>query len=174
MKVRFEDIPENGLHVDIPDGSWFPGGDVRHRGPVVAKFFLEKKDNRVLADGSLKVNTLQECDRCLEPYEQPLDLHFRIDMELLEDEEEAGQADVDHTCGDSEIDVIFLEEPVVDLGAVLEQQVYLALPAKRLCRPECKGLCPGCGVNLNEKRCVCSGGQSSSPFAVLEKLIKKT
>lgn len=173
MKVRFEDIPENGLHVDILDVSWFPENEIRHSGPVVAKFFLERKENRVLADGSLKVNTLQECDRCLEEYEQPLDLHFRIDLELIEDAGEAGEADVDHSCGESEIEVIFIEEPVVDLTSVLEQQIYLALPAKRLCRPECKGLCPGCGTNLNEKSCRCSGGHHASPFAVLEKLKKK-
>ena len=68
------------------------------------------------------------------------------------------------------MDVMFLDEPLIDIFYVLQQQVYLALPDKKICKPECQGLCPKCGANLNEERCKCSTTPESSPFAVLKKL----
>lgn len=173
MKVRFEEIPWEGLHLDITDESWFPESEVSHTGPVVARMDLEKKDHRVLVEGLLQVELILECDRCLQQYRQPLDLHFKLDLELAEERGADESSAADHSSGESEMDVIPLETPEVDIASVLEQQLFLALPAKNLCRPECKGLCPHCGTNLNEKSCDCSLGEKSSPFAVLAEL-KKT
>jgi uncharacterized protein len=39
---------------------------------------------------------------------------------------------------------------------VLREQVLLAVPLRAICREDCKGLCPQCGANLNEKRCSCA------------------
>jgi uncharacterized protein len=35
------------------------------------------------------------------------------------------------------------------------EQVYLEIPMKPLCSPECRGLCPRCGANLNTETCAC-------------------
>ena len=65
---------------------------------------------------------------------------------------------------------ILLDEPVVDLDDLLRQQLYLSLPVKNLCAEECRGLCPGCGANLNQADCTCGAGEDRSPFAVLRQL----
>jgi len=43
----------------------------------------------------------------------------------------------------------------VDLGPLIREQVLLALPTRPLCRDDCRGLCPQCGINLNHAECGC-------------------
>ncbi len=43
-----------------------------------------------------------------------------------------------------------MEEGILDAGAWLHDAIVLALPEKVLCRPDCAGICPECGANLNE------------------------
>jgi uncharacterized protein len=172
MKVRFEEIPWEGLHLEITDESWFPESELSHTGPVVARMDLEKRDHRVLVEGVLQVALILDCDRCLKQYEQPLNLNFKVDLEVSEDPAVEESSAADHSSGESEMDVITLEAPEVDIASILKQQLFLALPAKNLCSPECKGLCPHCGTNLNEKSCDCSLREKSSPFAVLVELKK--
>ncbi|MDR1778137.1 MAG: YceD family protein [Desulfovibrio sp.] len=64
---------------------------------------------------------------------------------------------------------IFLEDgqPVLDLDALCWEEFLLALPESPLCRPDCKGVCPGCGTNLNEGRCACAEPAPDPRLAVL-------
>ena len=69
------------------------------------------------------------------------------------------------------MDVVYLAEPVVDVGDILYQQVVLALPQKAVCNSDCKGLCSKCGVDLNLEECQCHRDTDGSPFSVLAKLL---
>jgi uncharacterized protein len=50
----------------------------------------------------------------------------------------------------------FIEDLVVDVGGLAREALVLALPAKVLCGDECAGLCPLCGLDLNQARCDCA------------------
>ena len=50
---------------------------------------------------------------------------------------------------------IVVEGMRLDLTALVREDLLLALPAKFLCREDCKGLCPMCGKNLNDGSCSC-------------------
>ncbi len=65
----------------------------------------------------------------------------------------------------------FFDGEVVEVDQLVAEQIFLALPVKVLCTDNCKGICPGCGANLNEEACRCKAGGRQSPFAKL-KLIK--
>ena len=54
---------------------------------------------------------------------------------------------------------------------LLREQFYLALPMKPLCREECQGLCPQCGVNRNVEACQCSTRWDDPRLAALKALI---
>ena len=61
----------------------------------------------------------------------------------------------------------------VDSGSVedvLREQVLLALPLKVTCRPDCKGLCPHCGKNLNQEQCSCSTEIEDPRWAALKEV----
>lgn len=166
MRLQFGEIPEEGTWLDITDESWFPDQEFIRQGQVSARIYLERKNNRVLLEGTLKATIMVDCDRCLDSFNYPLDFNFKIDLELDEGDL-AGVVSKEHACGSEEMDVMFLDEPVVDLFNVLRQQLILALPAKMLCKPDCLGLCPQCGENLNQEQCKCQDASDSSSFSIL-------
>ena len=89
------------------------------------------------------VTTLELCcDRCLKPFVQEM----RVPVEAL----------LAETLEDEENDeILLLEDGEIDLEEVFTTAVVLAMDTKHLCSEDCKGLCPGCGVNLNEEPCRC-------------------
>lgn len=169
MKVRFDEIPASGLRLQIGDASWFPTAELTRRGSVAAEIFLRRDGHLVLAEGSLQTTVLYHCDRCLAEYEAPLALEFSVDFEYSE-QGQLGSETEEHLCDANEMDLSFLDKPEIDVFALLAEQVYLSVPTRKICSEECLGLCPHCGVNLNEKRCTCAPEEGSSPFGVLKKL----
>lgn len=101
------------------------------------------------------------CSRCVKGFTRELSGTFS----LLLVAPEAAHEDVDHDAGGAPVevemdedaeDVYRLDEPgVVDLEAVVREQLDLALPLRAVCSEECKGLCPGCGADLNHEACRC-------------------
>jgi uncharacterized protein len=166
MKVQFGEIPPEGLRFEIKDESWFPDHDLQRTGPVLAIIGLNRNGvDRVLMEGEIKTTIAFDCDRCLENYTMDIDSSFRLDLEYT-----AGSRlePPEHEVSPSEMDMIYLEEPVVDVFAMLNQQVYLMIPWKHLCRESCKGLCSMCGADLNTETCGCKKELKSSPFAILK------
>jgi len=169
VRIRWDEIPADGLFFSIDDDSWVPGHEVVCQGPGVCTVSLRKESGRILLAGTMRLSVVLECDRCLESFAHTLAEEFEVVFELLAKEEKAGLAS-EYFCKGSDLDVIYLAEPVVDVFSVLAQQVYLGLPAKRLCSDMCQGLCPECGANLSRCPCDCARGAGASPFNVLAKL----
>ena len=46
-------------------------------------------------------------------------------------------------------------KPLIDLDPDIREEIILDYPLSPLCKPECKGLCPKCGKNVNEGKCSC-------------------
>ena len=63
-----------------------------------------------------------------------------------------------------------IEDRLVDVGKPAIDEVSLELPGAPICRPDCKGLCPNCGTDLNSEPCDGHGEDSDSPFAALRDL----
>lgn len=168
MRIRWDEIPAGGLSLSLADASWVPV-DVVRQGPGECAISLRKDGGLVLLSGTLRLPVVLECDRCLDSFVHVLTEELELVFSSLAKESEAEVAS-EYLCKDGEPDVVYLAEPVVDLSSVLAQQVYLALPEKRLCRDNCLGLCPECGVNLGRTPCNCAKGTGASPFNVLAKL----
>ena len=168
MHVRFDEIPQEGLRFELKDESWFPDQELSRNKAVAAAVQLNRKGDRVLLKGALNTEFQFECDRCLEMFQYPFDINFSVEFELFE-KDLTGITD-DHLCGESEMEMVYLEKPVIDIFQNLRQQVLLAIPAKKLCSEKCKGLCSKCGENLNTITCSCGPDDSSSPFSLLKTL----
>jgi uncharacterized protein len=170
--VQFTEIPEDGLQVDVSGVSWFPDNELSRRGDPRASVFLERSGERVLAVGVIKVDLLLACDRCLAEFVSPCQVDFRLIMEVAEtDESGAEPLHLDYAYSPGEIEVVTLDEPVVDIGDLLYQQVLLAVPQKILCRADCRGICGRCGADLNVEQCNCAESGASA-FAALGQLLK--
>jgi uncharacterized protein len=167
-------IPEEGLDIDAP----LEAGEVHLQGEegfellaggrVVAR--AEKGEgDAVHVRGRLEVGLGVECSRCLErfafPVSQQLDLFYLPRLPRQQEEEEDVELD------DRDLVVAYYSAGRIDVGEALREQLVLALPMKRLCREDCRGLCPVCGGNRNERECGCAlPEQNVSPFA---KLLRK-
>lgn len=168
MRIAFAEIPPEGIRCDISDVSWFPHHEVERRDPLAATVFLQRKAARVLVEGAITVTFMFDCDRCLGRFAMPSELDFKLDVELA-DPADLGR---EYTCSQSEMDTMFVDEPIIDVHAILRQQILLSVPEKKLCADDCRGLCIRCGSDLNQGSCDCDRQGKSSPFSVLKDLDK--
>lgn len=171
LQVRAVEIPEEGLALKVSDPSWFPEREVARQGSPRVDVFLARRNERVFLSGAIDLVMLRNCDRCLEEFALPRHMEFEVVFDLSG--EDPTLLVREYECDINEMDVVFLAEPVIDLGAVLSQQVILAVPGKSLCRSDCRGICPVCGADRNKKNCSCAAADGDSPFGVLNQLTKK-
>jgi len=73
---------------------------------------------------------------------------------------------------EEDINTAFYRDGSIDLGEMIHEQLYLALPMKPLCREDCKGLCPLCGANWNTTTCTCEVRWEDPRLAGLKALLK--
>lgn len=107
---------------------------------------VDKGTNQYRLTGSLKATVIETCDRCLDKYQEIHQPDFDI---LLTAKQEL--------VNESNLDVIWFPETedFIDLGPSFMEILLLEEPIKRLCKEECRGLCPYCGTNLNDSPCPC-------------------
>lgn len=168
MKVFFTDIAETGSRYTVTDDAWLVRTGLHGNAPVEAEFALNRKgETRVEVRGYLRTGLVLTCDRCLAAYDFAVETGFHF---VLEIQSEDNWYVKELECTMENIDIVQVPEPVVDFSDILRQQLYLSLPFKQICSPDCKGLCSKCGSNLNSGECSCVHEAESSPFAVLASL----
>jgi uncharacterized protein len=59
--------------------------------------------------------------------------------------------------GPGDDDAYLVEDDFVDLAPMVHDTIFLDLPLAPLCREDCKGLCPHCGIDRNVASCDCQG-----------------
>jgi len=122
------------------------------------------EDIRVQAEYAGKVKIA--CARCLEPVEHRLGGEFDLIFRPL-GIEEIGD---DHSISASETEIGYYQKSGLVLEDVVREQVLLSLPARTLCRQDCKGLCPRCGQNLNTGACACDTAPADPRWSALSDL----
>ena len=75
-------------------------------------------------------------------------------------------SDVDAEC-------ISVQGNVIDISGSIDACIFGNIPMQTLCREDCKGLCPECGINLNEKECNCDTTVYDPRFAIFRNLSKE-
>jgi uncharacterized protein len=128
-----------------------PSDDFAIVAPVHLQAEARKDAEKTRLVGRVTATLEVPCSRCLEPWSLPIDAHF--DLLFLPAASGAGEDGQQVT--DDDVGVTFYQDETIDLGDVLREQFYLALPMKPLCREDCRGLCPTCGVNRNHETCTC-------------------
>lgn len=121
--------------------------------------------------GSMAAAVELECVRCLEPFR--LDLEEALDLLFLPPSANVGSSDEEHELKDDDLSVSFYHDDQIDLSLLIREQLYLALPMKPVCRADCAGLCPTCGVNRNLTQCECARESIDPRMASLKTLLKR-
>ena len=133
--------------VPADDGLW-RDSDIRWNGPVDVRLRASYAGTgEVVVRGTVRGKLEQECRRCLRPVQED----FEEDLTLVFASDASGE---DTYEGDA-----FAFDPVggsLDLSDAVREEVILAMNPYVVCDPECGGLCPRCGKNLNEGPCDCA------------------
>lgn len=120
-----------------------------------------KVDDNILLSGTIKYTFTDECARCLTVFENTVEA--RMEAVLVH------QLDEDDNSDEIQIKIT---DGCVDLEEAIKQMIYLTMPMKSLCKKDCKGICPNCGVNLNNENCKCEDSLTDPRFDKLRDLLK--
>jgi uncharacterized protein len=148
---------------EIPpdDPIWEDAGIVL-REPLRARLEAREVGEGVLVRGRIRARLDVECRRCLKAVEHEIDDEVDLLFEPL-DEEEAVELG-------GEVYALPRRSPEVDLREPLREQLLLRVPEYVVCREECRGLCPRCGIDRNEASCECDLAGEGSPWDALRNL----
>ncbi len=152
------------------DGESYPYSE-----PIRVRIEASFLKGRIYVSGRVETVVIHPCDRCLEPVH--LKINGRIEAFYIPEEKKSKQDRLEKSVELVELDNSFLYNPqddFVDLEDRVIEAMVIEIPLKVLCKEGCKGLCPYCGVNLNEypdHMCMHSS-KEESPFAVLKDKFK--
>ena len=110
----------------------------------VSLHIANRENKKLLITGTGKLTMLMPCDRCLADVPVTIELHIEKEFPLKEAED-----------GEIEEDEGILDGMQLDTDLLVFDEVLMNRPLKVLCNEDCKGICPSCGCNLNEKECGC-------------------
>ena len=131
-----------------------------------------RSEGRIVAEIVAATEVEAPCARCLEPARARVNGALRYIFSLRRDERQREKTEGERD-GDEEMILLDSWEDEIDLAQMVWEALITALPAALLCSPDCRGLCPHCGANLNEGPCSCKSGGGDPRFDVLRKFMEE-
>ena len=180
MLITVTDLEREALpyNTSFPPDAIELGGEVKQHGPLqaegVAELLEEHRGPRDIVQdirvrGTYRGHFEVPCARCLDAVDYTLkneyDVLYRpvgVDSDIRE-----------HSIGASETEIGYYQDGSLVLEDVLREQVLLSLPARTLCREDCKGICPRCGANRNTDPCSCEEAPADPRWSALRDLRSK-
>lgn len=142
---------------------WGPAGFQLSEAPRVALTVEASGDRGVRLTGTLTARLRETCSRCVRTVERdreiPIDLRFEPDLDPWDEGPGLYALDANR------------EE--LEIGPALREELILGLPDYPLCEPNCRGLCPRCGADLNEGECDCAEEHGDSRWESLRRQIEQ-
>lgn len=100
-----------------------------------------------ISEFNLSIN--MQCDRCLKKICRDFNIKFDKIINFA-------ASDADEIEELKDLNYLSIKDKTIDTETFIANEVILALPMKVVCKKNCKGICPKCGINLNENECKCS------------------
>ena len=140
---------------EFPSVTLKPDSDLKN---LSGKVRVTRTQQGLLVQARMTAATGCECVRCLDDFYQPLAIDF---VELYAFTPNSR----------TESGLMVPETGLLDLEPLVREEMLLAIPINPICRPDCKGLCPVCGGNLNETLCTHEDEEVDSRLSVLKTLL---
>jgi uncharacterized protein len=167
MKIRFEDIPADGLQLNFfGDEDILPAylcGPVVPGGPqidprVTGQLAVVLDGKKVLVTGALSGRLRLQCSRCLAEFSA--DTNVEIDL-VVSTGDPADEFKV--TPEELDDNAVMVEGAELDTNEIIAQEFLLAAPMKPLCDENCPGICPRCGQLKGSPACTCRSEEETDP-----------
>jgi len=152
------------LNVYLPelDGD---GDRISFAGPADIDIDLTNTGFCILLTGKIEVPVEMDCARCLTPFK----CHVTTDIFETYYDKKKGPP----KTSDNDEEYIPFTGDDINIEPEVIKAVLLAIPIRALCDPECKGLCPQCGSNLNIETCTCRQENIDPRMAKLKELLEQ-
>jgi uncharacterized protein len=170
MRVNIDEIKEAGLErawdVTREQLDEMVMGDpagYRAAGPVHVTARLERLGRRVRLRTRTRADLACPCGRCLANVAVRVPVDFELTLVPAEESQAPARSERDDpehapavaSFEPKDVDEETYRGKAIDLDPIVREQLLLALPGYPVCQESCKGLCPVCGANLNERDCGC-------------------
>lgn len=158
---RGEDLPGSGvLECQLDLSGMELGGVKPFCAPARVRAELKGSPGSVELRGKACYAMTMPCDRCFRTTTQERETGFFhvLVRELSDEENDDGE-------------FVVVPDETLDVDQLVTEDILLDLPSKFLCSPDCKGLCPRCGKDLNEGDCGCEREDVDPRLAVLKELL---
>jgi len=169
MRIELENL-EGGkgdfAHVYNPDDLNPVDERVKLTAPATVNGKIRLAGNEVLVNGYVDTRAQVECDRCLKPIELPVNSDFELEYITGSEYESSGAAELT----EAEMSVSVFDGAAIDVDEIVKEQILLTVPTRMLCREDCKGICPQCGVDRNTGECNCVTEDIDPRWAALKNL----
>jgi uncharacterized protein len=179
MLIRVRDLAAETLNFDekFSPGVIDFGADIRQKTPLAAEgraeLIEEHGEKETISDirlvGRFSAQLELRCARCLDPVERAVGSNF----DLLYRPLGAVRMPEESSIGPADTEIGYYQGEGLLLEDVLKEQVLLAVPLREVCRAECKGICAGCGRNLNLEPCICPEPVGDQRWSALKDLRDK-
>ena len=174
MEFKINELEQEAVDFDLelPPGTVSLEGEAEQVGVLKVEGRAEvlhedRGPKDIVADIRLKGSYAGQfevpCARCIEPVSLEIKSTFDLIFRPAEADKESGE----RAISAPETEIGYYLRDSLALEDVLREQVLLSLPAKALCKPDCKGLCPRCGENRNRQSCNCEEGASDPRWEAL-------
>ncbi len=169
QKIVLADIPSEGLELKEEEKLCSFGLEddkfVSYDGPMRLSLMIEKIGNSVKVNGGISFEVKLICVRCLEPFSQKISPA----IDIIYEPEPSGAMNKEAALTGKESDTSYYRKNgVIELEDAIREFVLLSLPIKPVCVPDCSGLCPSCGKNLNQGSCSCRRHKIDPRFSKLK------
>jgi uncharacterized protein len=169
MRIELENL-EGGkgdfAHVYNPDELNPVDERVKLTAPATVNGKIRLAGNEVFVNGHVDTRAQVECDRCLKPIELPVNTDFELEYITGSEYETSAVAELT----EAEMSVAVFDGEALDIDEIVKEQILLAVPTRMLCREDCKGICPQCGVDKNTGECNCETKEIDPRWAALKNL----
>ena len=106
--------------------------------PVKFSIDISRKGYKFFFDVHVESVVVIPCDRCLEDFNFPIKSDYKFLFEYNKEPSE------------------YIKGHILNIKNLVLSEFYINIPLKKLCSENCRGLCPNCGVNLNNEDCNCN------------------
>lgn len=186
LTPKISDITEAGLSLEgdvTAQELCLDETDAVVSGPLAVGLELRRVEGTICVTGVVEGTAVRQCVRCLKTFHEPIGFAVRVAYERepkgpapagrRETARRSPPVAVDVDPDDENGDIYHYAGDHVDLAPMLREQVILAAPMHPLCKPDCLGLCPQCGNDLNERPCGCAAEPTGGPFRILRALTQR-
>lgn len=129
--------------------------------PILFQGSVKNEKSILRVEGHISGEIEAVCSRCL--------MVFPYEIETVFSESYTNHEDV--AAADVEDEIHFFQGDDLDITEDILRQIFLSMPMKFVCKEDCKGFCPHCGINLNTGTCRCADDQIDPRWEKLKILL---